>query len=127
MTSFLSNARTSLQSAKLLLRAGDTRGAVNRGYYAMFDAARGALAAIDPDLLKAKTHASIIRRFGKHLVEARGFDRSLGRIFSQTEDARLAADYEVSHHIDEITAKSIVDGAERFVLAVEIYLAQEKP
>jgi uncharacterized protein (UPF0332 family) len=125
MTSFLADAKIALQSAELLLRAGDTRGAVNRSYYAMFDAARGALAAIDPDLLKAKTHASIIRRFGKHLVEARSFDRSLGRIFSQTEDARLAADYE-QDRIDELTAKSIVGEAERFVLAVERFLAQEK-
>ena len=106
MTSFLADAKIALQSAELLLRAGDTRGAVNRSYYAMFDAARGALAAIDP-------------------VEARGFDRSLGRIFSQTEDARLAADYE-QDRIDELTAKSIVGEAERFVLAVERFLAQEK-
>lgn len=126
MSNFLANARTALHSAKLLLRAGDTRGAVNRAYYAMFDAARGALAAIDPELLKAKTHASIIRRFGKHLVESRGFDRSLGRIFSQTEDVRLAADYE-QDDIDEATATSIVGEAERFVTVVEKFLTQEKP
>jgi uncharacterized protein (UPF0332 family) len=126
MSNFEAIARTALQSAKLLLRAGDARGAVNRAHYAMFDAARGALAAIDPDLLKAKTHASIIRRFGKHLVEERGFDRSLGRIFSHTEDVRLAADCE-QDDIDETTAASIVEEAGRFVMAVETFLAQEKP
>jgi len=84
------------------------------------------LAAIDPELLKTKTHASIIRRFGKHLVKDRDFDRSLGRIFSQTEDARLAADYE-HDHIDAVTAGAIVGGAQRFVAAVEEFLARGKP
>jgi len=126
MSTFLDDARTALSSASLLLGAGDTRGAVNRAYYAMFDAARAALAAIDPDLLKTKTHASIISRFGKHVVKERDFDRSLGRLFSQTEVARLAADYD-HDSIDAVTAGAIVDGAQRFVAAVERFLVQEKP
>ncbi len=92
----------------------------------MLDAAQAGLEAIDPELLKAKTHASIIRRFGKHFVKDRGFDRSLGRIFSQTEDARLAVDYD-HEHMDVVTARAIVDGAEGFVRAMEEFLAREKP
>ena len=76
MSDFLTKAKIAGQSARLLLAAGDTNGAVNRAYYAMFDAARSALTTIDPELINTKTHASIIRRFGKHLVEQRGFDRS---------------------------------------------------
>jgi len=125
MTDTLAKAKVTARSARLLLEAGDTNGAVNRAYYAMFDAARAALAAVDPELLKTKTHASIIRRFGKHLVEDRGFDRSLGRIFSQAEDARLAADYE-QERVDEPAAHLIVGEMERFLSAVEQFLTLAK-
>ncbi len=37
----LDKASKAVASAKLLLNAGDTDGACNRAYYAMFDAARG--------------------------------------------------------------------------------------
>lgn len=125
MNSLLADAKIAVSSARLLLGAGDTRGAINRAYYAMLDSAQAALAAIDPKLLEAKTHASVIRLFGKHLVKERGFDRSLGRIFSQTEDARLSVDYD-HEHVDANAAGSIVDGAEAFVKAVEEFLAGEK-
>ena len=41
----LEKATRAASSAKLLLDTGDTDGACNRAYYAMFDAARAALLA----------------------------------------------------------------------------------
>jgi uncharacterized protein (UPF0332 family) len=116
-------ARSDAASAEVLMAAGYTNGAVNRAYYAMFNAAKVVLAAIDPKLARAKSHASIIRRFGKHVVEERGFDRSLGRMFSQSEVARLTADYE-EESVDEATARRILDEAHRFLAAVEQLLAR---
>lgn len=43
-TQLMQKAARALDSARLLLDAGDTDGACNRAYYAMFDAARAALA-----------------------------------------------------------------------------------
>lgn len=40
---FWAKANQAAASARLLLTAGDTSGACNRAYYAMFDAARAAL------------------------------------------------------------------------------------
>jgi len=40
MSALLQKAWRALGSAKLLLSAGDRDGAVNRAYYAMFDAAK---------------------------------------------------------------------------------------
>jgi hypothetical protein len=57
------------------------------------------------------------------LVEARGFERSLGRLFSQTEDARIAADYQ-DENMDEDVAAKVLAGAERFLAAVEHFLGQ---
>lgn len=126
MSDFLGRAKTMARSARLLLDSGDLISAVNRAYYAMFDAARAALSAIDPKLLNTKTHATLIRRFGKHLVEERGFDRTLGRLFSQTEGVRIGVDYE-DDPIDENTVGKIIEGAELFVAAVEEFLRKAKP
>jgi uncharacterized protein (UPF0332 family) len=125
MSHFLTKAKTTVRSARLLLEAGDTNGAVNRAYYAMFDAARAALGTVDEKLLKTKRHATVIRRFGKHLVEERGFDRSLGRLFSQTQDVRVAADYE-DEGVDLAAARKALQGAEAFVAAVELFIQQGK-
>ena len=57
------------RSARALHDLGDFAGAVNRAYYAMFCAARAALRSVDPDLDTAKTHGTVIRRFGWHIVE----------------------------------------------------------
>jgi uncharacterized protein (UPF0332 family) len=42
-TGVMDKAQKALASARLLLGAGDTDGATNRAYYAMFDAAIAAL------------------------------------------------------------------------------------
>jgi uncharacterized protein (UPF0332 family) len=125
MSQLLHKAKTTVRSARLLLEAGDTNSAVNRAYYAMFDAARAALSTVDPKLLKTKRHATVIRRFGRHIVEERGFDRSLGRLFSQTEDIRVTADYE-DEIVDKAEARKALEGAEMFVAAVELLIAQGK-
>jgi uncharacterized protein (UPF0332 family) len=126
MSPFLTKARMMVRSARLLLDAGNSGSAVNRAYYAMFYAARAALNGVDPNLLKTKSHATIIRRFGKHLVEERGFDRSLGRLFAQTEDIRIGADYG-DDSISETAARKVPEGAERFVSAIELFIARGVP
>ena len=113
-------------SAPLLLGAGDTNGAVNRAYYAMFDAARAALSTIDPDLPIAKTHQTIIRRFGQRVILQGGLDPSLGRALNVAEDLRLAADY-VPIPIDRRQAEQIVQGMERFLDAVEQFVKNYQP
>ena len=126
MNALWDKATTDVEAAEVLMSAGYTNAAVNRAYYAMFNAPKVVLASIDPKLATAKSHASIIRRFGKHIVETRGFDRSLGRMFSKTEVARHTADYEADS-VDGATARQIVDEARRFLAAAEQFLARTKP
>jgi uncharacterized protein (UPF0332 family) len=125
MSALLSRAKMTVSSARMLLGTGDTNSAISRAYYAMFYAARAALNEIDPRLLRTKQHATLIRRFGKHVVEARGFDRALGRAFAQTEDVRVAADYD-EEPADEAIARKAVEGAEKFVAACQQFVAQRK-
>lgn len=59
---FLRKAETALGAADLLLKTGDTEGACNRAYYAMFDAARAALLVRGhrTDEASSKTHRGLI-------------------------------------------------------------------
>lgn len=67
----MEKASRALASARLLLDAGDTDGACNRAYYAMFDAARAALIVSGaPSDQAARTHSGLIAAFGLHLVKA---------------------------------------------------------
>ena len=120
--------RTAARSARLLVdpAVADANGAVNRAYFAMFHAARTALTAVDSDLGHVKRHATVIGRFGRHIVKGRGLNVQLGRDLSLAFDLRTIADYEPVR-IDLRDAAELVGTAEGFVAAVEQFLAQAKP
>ena len=119
-------AQVASQSARLLIESGDADGAVNRAYYAVFGAARAALATVRSSLALSKRHGTIYRRFDKHLVQERGFDPSLGRRFlSKQRWARQRADYEEGQ-VDETVARAVVGDMDRFHAAVEPLLQKVK-
>ena len=126
MSGLWAKAQVASQSAGLLIERGDTDGAVNRAYYAVFGAARAALAAVRSSLALSKRHGTIYRRFDKHLVKERGFDPSLGRAFLvKQRRARQAADYEEGQ-VDEPTARRMIDEMQRFLAAAEPFLQRVK-
>ena len=124
---FWTKAQTASQSAQVLLERGDADGAVNRAYYATFGAARAALATVRSSLAISKRHGTIYRRFDKHLVQELAFDPSFGRSFlSRQRSVRQSADYE-KDRVDEITAREIIGGMQRFLATVEPFLKKAKP
>jgi uncharacterized protein (UPF0332 family) len=64
----LAKARESLASAKADLQAGRLNGASSRAYYAMFQAARAAL-AMRGIATGGQRHGTIISRFGRTFVK----------------------------------------------------------
>lgn len=94
MNDYWTMALDAADDARMLLAASKSRGATSRAYYAMFDAARAALAAVDGELAKAKSHQTIISRFGLNIVVGNGLDPELGRYLNTSEDLRIAADYD---------------------------------
>jgi uncharacterized protein (UPF0332 family) len=121
MNDYWSKSLIAARSVRQLLAAQDFGGATNRAYYAMFDAARAALEVVDENLAIAKTHGTIIRRFGQHVVIDGGLDPTLGRAFNSAEDFRIAADYERTI-LDYTEAREILADMERFLTAVEQFL-----
>nr|VFK11092.1 MAG: Uncharacterized protein, contains HEPN domain, UPF0332 family [Candidatus Kentron sp. LPFa] len=102
-------------SAQLLLAAGDADGACNRAYYAMFDAARAALMAVDAraqaQAQTARTHGGI-SAFGLHLVKPGHVPAEMGRLLNRAQECRLVADYS-GDLLDENDAAQIVGNAQR--------------
>ena len=117
MTDYWRKAKTAPQSAHSLLDLGDTEGAVNRAYYAMFNAARTILEKLDPDLIAGKTHASVLRHFSNHVVKGGGLDPAHGRALNRAFDARMTSDYEKAA-IDKKEARDIVAAMDAFLAAI---------
>ena len=116
----IQRAHRALASAHLLLDARDTDGACNRAYYAMFDAARAALASeVEPET--TKTHGGLIAAFGPQLVKPGRLPKELGRMLNRAEEVRLLADY-TGGSVEPGDARELLSQADAFVDAVRDYL-----
>jgi uncharacterized protein (UPF0332 family) len=106
-------------SAQTLLDAGDVDGACNRAYYAMFDAARGALLASGAPVPigVGKTHSGLIGAFTLHLVKHGPISREMGRLLKRAQEIRLVADYRGSS-VELDDARQLVEQAHRFIDAI---------
>ncbi len=115
-------AKIAIESAQLLINAGDHDGACNRAYYAMFDAARAALLVSKSltDLSTIKTHSGLITSFSLLLVKTGHVSIELGKSLNKVEDLRLLADYK-GEEIALEQAQWALNEARVFVLALQKY------
>jgi uncharacterized protein (UPF0332 family) len=109
-------AFSSLGAARLLLDNGYTDEACSRAYYAMFDAARAALLAVNAPVEAeiARTHSGLISAFARHIVKSGLISKEVGRSLGQVQHARLIADYN-GDRFDAKGAVKIVEWATTFV------------
>lgn len=123
----LEKATRAATSAKLLLDTGDTDGACNRAYYAMFDAARAALLASEAPVVPevAKTHSGLITAFSLHLVKTGRVPVELGKALNKVEDLRLVADYK-GDPVEVEDAAWAVRQARLFVQAMKTFCLIER-
>jgi len=123
---FMSKAESALVSARLLLNAGDSDGATNRAYYAMFDAASAALAWAGAVTTqdRHRTHGGLIGNFGLHLVQTGRLDTEFGRSLNRVQELRLTGDY-LAEPVPLDRARRAVQEADTFVAAVRHLLAAE--
>ncbi len=116
----ISKAEQALRSAVILLESGDTDGACNRAYYAMFDSARAALHYTEHEesAVTTKTHSGLITVFSLHLIKTGILNIELGRSLNKVEDIRLMADY-LGSSVDPEKAEWAVTEATTFVTAIK--------
>lgn len=86
----LQQAHQCLASAKMLVDFGDSRGAVNRAYYAMFHGMRSVLALEGKDFAK---HSGVISYFRKEYVKTGIFSKDLSDSITELFNSRSNSDY----------------------------------
>lgn len=122
-TALIRKAKTALASAKTLMAQGDVDGAVNRAYYAMFDAARAALWGVDGGMgsAVARTHSGLIATFGQPLVKGGYVKPELGRWLNRAHEIRMVADYG-GETVQPEDANTLIGQAAAFVEAMAALL-----
>jgi len=105
-----------LSDAELLLENGSVEAAINRGYYAAFQAARAALLTEEES---PKTHSGVIRRFGYHFVRSDRVSGEIGDILTTAQSMRGRADYETIADLSQEDAENLVEDVRRFIEVVE--------
>ena len=110
----LEAARADLKSARILLEAGEYRGANNRAYYAILRAVN-AVHALNGTAYKRH----------KDYVKAGIFPREMGRKISEAEEIRHASDYDDFYIASQEEAERQVTVANEFIEWVETYCANQ--
>jgi uncharacterized protein len=111
------NAHEFLQAAQRCLREGWYNSAVNRAYYAMFQAARTALAAVGIDRAQW-SHGALHATFATELIRRRKvYPLSLVHALTEAMERRHMADYSDTQ-ISRRRATRTVNAAEDFVSRV---------
>ena len=121
--SWWDKAENNLGAAQLLCERAFHISAINRAYYAMYDAARAALSWKSATLGEAKTHSEVIGRFSKFIVRGVALNRKLGRSFNKASEMRLVADYKLEPVLPE-DARAAVQSATEFLAAIGPFLTR---
>lgn len=114
----LQTARSDLKSDRILLEAGEYRGANNRAYYAIFHA----INAVHAVSGKAyKRHKDAIGSFNKDYVKTEIFPREIGRKIAEAEEIRHVSDYDDFYIASREESQRQVAVAEEFLQMAEQY------
>ena len=114
----LQTARSDVKSARILLEAGEYRGANNRAYYAIFHA----INAVHAVSGKAyKRHKDAIGSFNKDYVKTEIFPREIGRKIAEAEEIRHVSDYDDFYIASREESQRQVAVAEEFLQMAEQY------
>ncbi len=115
----MEKATRRLRVAEKLLHNGDYEDTISRAYYAIYHAAKAALATID---VFPKTHEGLVSEFGKRFVLTGIFPKELGKILADTKAARETYEYSITAIIEKPEAETIFVNAQTFVTAIGKFL-----
>ena len=115
----IETAKSDLKSAKILLNAGEYKGANNRAYYAIFHAIN-AVHALDGRAFKR--HKDAIANFNKDYVKTEIFPREVGRKIGEAEEIRHASDYDDFYIATREESEEQIQTAKELVSRVEEYV-----
>ena len=115
----IETAKSDINSAKILLEAGEFRGANNRAYYGIYHGI-SAIHALDGNVYKR--HKDALEKKKKNYIKTEVFPKTLGRKIAEAEEIRHASDYDdfyiaTREEAEEqiLTAEELIDCIEKFV------------
>ena len=115
---WVENAKSDVNSAKILLDAKEYKGANNRAYYGIYHAI-SAIHALDERAYKR--HKDALGNFNKDYVKTEIFPRSLGKRIAEAEEIRHASDYDDFYIATREEAQEQIATAEKLIELVERY------
>ena len=118
----MEKAARRLRVAGKLLEEGEHEDSISRSYYAMFHAAKAALAIMN---VFPKTHEGLVSEFGKRFVLTGTFPKELGRALADAKAARETYEYSITAIVEKAEAESILGDARRFVAAINRFIEEE--
>ena len=111
-----------MNTAGILLDAGDYKAVANRLYYAVFSAMRAVLAL---DGFDSKKHSGIISRFRQSYIKTGTFSTEMSIIIDDLEVIREDSDYDDFFIISKEDVMIQSQRAKFFVNEVERYLQEQ--
>ncbi len=117
----LRRARETLRDAHVLWGQGGSPGSViNRSYYAMFYAVLALLTTLGKGSSK---HSGVISLFDQYFVKSGELPEAMSKALHKAFDMRQIADYRELYPLEREQAEEALGSADRFVEAVDKYLA----
>ena len=115
-------AEKNLEIAKDLFECETYGVALNRAYYAAFDAMRAVNAL---DRFDSSKHSGVISHFNKNHVKNGDFDVSTSSIIRRASMLREKSDYEDFYEPEKEDAETVINEVEKFLSAVKRFLKEK--
>ena len=113
-------ARTSLEQAEIILKAGVPMVAGRQAYMAAFHAAQALIH--DRDGKVPKTHSGVQQQFARLALADAALGETLGRFLSRAYDYKDIADYRTDRAVTATEAGDVIAKAKDFVARIEARL-----
>lgn len=114
-----SEAKQTLEEARILVNNRAYRGSINRSYYAMFYATMGLLSLKN---IGSSKHSRVISFFDREFIKTGELSKDLSRSLHRAFEERQMSDYGEMLEPDELTARELIDMADVFIFAIEEYI-----
>lgn len=115
----LEKAKRNLEVVDCLLEDEFYNFAINRAYYAAFDAMRAVNAR---DGFDSSKHSGVIAHFNQNYVKTGFFNAETSKVIKRASTLREKSDYEDFFEANEEEAKEAYELVKRFVADVETFL-----
>ena len=118
----LAKAVDTIEGAKGLLNMDKAEIAAGRAYYAMFYVAETLLYEINLEFSK---HGQVIAAYGKNFAKTNELDPKFHHWLRGGFDTRILGDYDVDAEISAQLAASLINQAQEFLEAAQLYLEKK--